>query len=300
MLERVKAKPEPEMNVNNEENEQQSFCLLTPKVKNFENIEAHCALLQILLKHELETSKIPKYYWRGKFNYLATKILSLHAEFRYIEEPHISFARWIAYTEIHQHHPLSLENFHKLLDDIVDAFRDEDSMALAFPRMSLASNLIPACFGLIGNIANGVPEIDAKNRCSDQLKTKESDVVKLFWESSYKLQDAFLNFIHNLHYKKDEDEDISKVVILRNVLEIVKRIDKLFLPNDIDDRKFVELMKQSLTDGTIEHLMQNVDKKVLKQTKKNGKRLEELIRVIQLVQEHFKQFVEEFGHVFVS
>lgn len=304
-LDRVRGKPAPEENVNDEGNKTdsnvQSFCMLTTRVKNYENIEAHCALLKILLKHELETSKIPRFYWTGKFNFLAIKILSLHAEFRFIEEPYESFAKYAAYTEIHQFHPLNLGIFQKLLDNIIDVYKDDnESMALANPKMAKAASFIPACFGLIGNITNGVTEIDVKNRCSDQLKTKQSDVVKLFWDSSYKLQDAFLNFIHNLHYKPDDDEDIQKIVILRNIFEIVKRIDKLFLPRDIEERKFVELMKKSLSDGTIEHLMKNVNRKILKQTKKNEKRLEELIRIIRFVQEHFKQFVEEFGHVFVS
>lgn len=298
-LERVKAKPQPEANISNEEAGQQEFCMISPRIKNLENIEAHCALLQILLKHELETSQFPKYHWNGKFNYLATEILSMHAHFRYIDEPYTSFARWTAYTEIHQHHPLNLEIFHKLLDAIIDEYKDDNNMALAFPRLSLASSIIPACFGLLGTITNGTTEIDPKIRFSDQLKTKDENIVKLFWDSSYKMQDAFLNFIRNLHYKPAEDEDTLKIVILKNILEIVKRIDKLFPPVDIEERKFVELMKQSLCDGTIEHLMASVDKKVLKQTRKNDNRLEELIRVIKFVREHFKQFVEEFGHVFV-
>lgn len=305
LLDKIKAKTAPEVIINNDENvaetNGQSFCMLTLKTKNIEKIEAHCALLQILLKHELETSKIPQYFWNGKFNYIGTKILSLHSDFRFIEELNISFAKWAAYIEIHQHHPLNLNNFHKLLDSIVDKYKDDNECtAVASPRLSLAANFIPACFGFTGNIPNGVPEIDAKNRCSDQLKSKENDVIKLFWDSSYKLQDAFLNFIHNLHYKPAEDEDISKIVILRNVLEIVRRIDKLFLPRDIEERKFVELMIKSLCDGTIEHLMKNVNQKILKQTKKNDKRLEELIRVIRFIREHSKQFVEEFGHVFLS
>ncbi|KAL7046708.1 hypothetical protein ACKWTF_002691 [Chironomus riparius] len=300
-LDRVKAKTAPETNVNQEENEskanKQSFCLLSPKIKNFEYIEAHCALLQILLKHELETSKIPPFFWSGKFNYFATKVLSIHTEFRFIDEPYTSFARWAAYSEIHRHHPLSLQIFNKLLDNIIDVYKDEfESAALAVPKMSF----IPACFGFIGNITTGVPEIEAQNRCSDQLKTKDDEVVKLFWNSAYKLQDAFLDFIHNLHYKADEEESFIKIVVLRNIFEIVKRIDKVFLPRDVDERRFVDLMTKSLTDGTIEHFMRNVNQKILKQTKNNEKRLEELIRVIKFVQEHFKQFVEEFGHVFLS
>ncbi|KAG5671638.1 hypothetical protein PVAND_001829 [Polypedilum vanderplanki] len=306
LMEKIKQREKPEDCVKADSGEIDSstapFAVLSPKIKNYESLNAHCDLIKILLKHELETSKTPHYYWMGKFSFLASKILSLHADFQFLDELQVSFAKWIAFVEIHRQYPLHLKVFEDTLDKIVDVYKDEETSTALLPaRMSTTLTFIPACFGFTGAIKPGLKIEELKNRTSDHLKIKDDEVIKQFWNSNNLLHESFLKFIHDLHYKHhDEENVIFKAIILKNMFEIVNRIKKIFLPKDIEQLNFEKLLKNALNDGTTEHLKRNMKHRALKKSRNCKVRLDELIRLLKFSEEHMKSIVNEYAHVFES
>lgn len=263
--------------------------------KNFEGgFKSHINLLKILLKHEIESSKIPQHYWSGKFSFIASEILSLHADFLLLNEPLISFAKWTAFCEIHHQYPLNTKIFKELLDIVVDLYKETDEIATT-PRKT---SILPACLGLASPSLQHKALEAASNRCCDQLKTEHNEIIKSFWNSSQKLTEAFTKFIRNIHYG---NEEINKVEILREIFEIEKRIEKILPMNfkAISDPRFVELMKKALTEGTALHLMKNIKKRKLK-SRKSEKKLDEIIRVMNFAEDHLKDVTEKYLDIFKS
>lgn len=257
---------------------------------------SHVNLLKILLKHELESSKIPQHYWCGNFSFLASTILSLHADFQMLKEPVISFARWVAFTHIHHQYPLSTRTFKNLLDIMIDVY--EESVEVTITPRSRKSSILPACLGLTGPSFQQKALEAASNRCCDQLKTQDDEIIKSFWKSSQKLSEAFTKFIRNIHYK---NEEIEQVEILRDIFEIEKRIEKVLPMNFkcISDPRFIELVKKALSEGTAVHLMKNIKKRALKSFR-NEKRLCELIRVMKFAEDHLKIMTIKYSEIFKS
>lgn len=262
--------------------------------KNTESFQAHIKLLKILLKHEIESSKIPQHYWSGKFSFLASTILNLHAEFQMLQEPVKSFARWTAFIEIHHQYPLNIKAFNNLLDVIVDVYNDNEEIATTPNRKS--SIRLPACLTLVSPSFQQKALEAASTRCGDQLKTEESEIMKSFWNSSQKLSEAFTKFIRKIHC---ENEEIDKIEILREIFEIEKRIEKILPMNFkiISDPRFVELVKKALSEGTSMHFIKNIKKRVLK-SRNNEKRLCELIRVMNFAKNHLKIMEQKYSEIF--
>ncbi|XP_070501171.1 protein unc-13 homolog 4B-like isoform X2 [Chironomus tepperi] len=223
----------------------------------------------------------------------ALKILSNHANSKDLQESYISLAKWIAYIEVHQNYPLNLENFHILLDNIVETQEyARESPLQSSQRISSFTKL----FKFFDNTKNGTSESVMKGQEEIHLKVKEEKIIKLFWDSTRKLKFYFLNFIFELPSNRSDNENIKNN--LRNIFEVVVKIDKI--SNSLDQMDFQEHIKKSLTNGTIEHFMKNVNQKLLKQAKHNEQKLNQLIKLIQFVQKNFKQFVEDYGQIFAS
>jgi len=264
------------------------------KIEILDAFNSHVDLLKTFLKHEVSIINAPIYQWIENFSTSALKILSCHANLKNLEESYISLAKWIAFIEVHQNHPLNLENFHILLENIIDTQQYERESSLQSSHRLSFTKL----FKFFDNSKNGNPDSGLKYPQEIHLKVKEEEIIKLFWNSTSKLKDSFLNFIFDLQSNQSDKEDIKN--ILTSIFEIVEKINKVSTPEDKKDINFIERTTKALTNGTIEHFMKNVNQKLLKQAKHNEQKLNQLIKLIQFVQKNFKQFVEDFGQIFAS
>lgn len=255
--------------------------------------KSYTNLLKVLLKHELEGSQIPFYYWNSKFSLIATKILSLHAEFLSMEEPLTSFARWTAFTSIHCQYPINLKTFHDLLDVMVEVYRETEEVYVPTPLRGVRKSL--ACLG-IGPSPN---RMAVSNRCGDELRIKDLKVIHSFWDSSQQLTQSFTKIIRGIHHEEPSLLEVEKVEVLKSIFEIEKRIEKIISMECIDKPRFVELVKKALTEGTAEHLSRNVKKKVLLKMK-NHRRLDELIRLMSFAKVHLCEVSRKYAKVFDS
>jgi hypothetical protein len=278
------------------------FCMVSSKTNMSENILAHSVLLEIILKHELKASNVQHFYWTGEFSFTARKILSFHAEHRFIEEPFTSYARWAAYAEIHHIHPIGLEMFNKLLDDLVCECKVPKQPKKSRIPKSLKIQSGSAVAQTVSYLSLGFAQ-SVKKGVSNQFghegyhpKTNDEEVLKFFWTSAYRLFDAFLNYIQRLH----EAPRTGSASTLFKICEIIKRLEKIAMNNHVEERDFTECVRESLKFGTAEYFKKNLNLNLINKPSDNSKRLTELIRLIKLVQNHTKEFHDNFGNIIES
>lgn len=118
-------------------------------------LQEHRHLLRILLMHELETSKVAKFWWSGKFNVQAESIITQHSAQSGMTSFSCSIAKWSVYTIIHQEHPLAYSLFIDLLEKVVptiQTLQDNDEVKKLF--WDGCKHLLPSCFSTIKKIRN--------------------------------------------------------------------------------------------------------------------------------------------------
>ncbi|XP_043520293.1 protein unc-13 homolog 4B isoform X10 [Frieseomelitta varia] len=76
-------------------------------------------LIRVLLLHEIETQKIEKYCWCGRWSAPAEVLLLQHSAQRGLLARNVTLAQWIEYARIHQEHPLNFTVFNKLAIDLL-------------------------------------------------------------------------------------------------------------------------------------------------------------------------------------
>ncbi|XP_017765813.1 PREDICTED: protein unc-13 homolog D isoform X3 [Eufriesea mexicana] len=76
-------------------------------------------LIRVLLLYEIETGKIEKYCWSGRWSAPAEVLLLQHSAQRGLLNRNIVLAQWIEYARIHQEHPLNFTVFNKLIVDLL-------------------------------------------------------------------------------------------------------------------------------------------------------------------------------------
>ncbi|XP_020290678.1 protein unc-13 homolog 4B isoform X2 [Pseudomyrmex gracilis] len=81
--------------------------------------QEHRHLLRVLLLHEIETEKIEKYCWCGRWSGPAEALLLQHSAQRGLLARNLTLAQWVEYARIHQEHPLSFTVFNKLAIDLL-------------------------------------------------------------------------------------------------------------------------------------------------------------------------------------
>ncbi|XP_025154207.1 protein unc-13 homolog 4B isoform X4 [Harpegnathos saltator] len=86
--------------------------------------QEHRHLLRVLLLHEIETEKIEKYCWCGRWSGPAEALILQHSAQRGLLARNLALAQWVEYARIHQEHPLSFMVFNKL---VIDLLRPMDS-----------------------------------------------------------------------------------------------------------------------------------------------------------------------------
>lgn len=302
IYENVKSKESPEIAIESEPlsemidtkdetHKKESYCFLTRKVNNFEALEAHSCLNKILLKHELETSQTPYYYWSGKFSLLASTILLMHSEFRYLSASDLALSQWSAFAEIHQQHPLDLKVFIVALDSIVEVFKDDETVIAENFMFNSARVFIPACFGM-PNVVTGLKEL-VPSQDLDRLKTKDEQTTKMFWDAMQTLSKSSLQFISKLY--QENDLDYIKIEILRKTFMIFNRV-KNIEESEIS-KAFEETIKEAIAIGTSDYLSEVINETVLG-SENNENRLDELFRVISLSFDKCINMSERFGFMF--
>jgi len=283
------------------------FYLLPEKV-NIENFDVHCALLQIFLQYDLHYLNIQHNHWNGEFCNMVQKLLTLHAKARELNETHILYAKWIAYTEVHDIYPLNLKTFLELLNNLTEVIIPkpddlnlvENRTKLGFIRNStLFSDLINVVsFRHSENVKSGITEIDAANIGKSQLKYVEDEVAKVFWTSTENLVEIFSKFIRNLHYESTNAAKLMKIDILKEMFHIFDKMDSICMPVDEQPIRFHECVKESLSRGVTEHLTRNAHQSLLKHGNKNDLRIDELIRLMKLARDHLNHFTSDFKEIF--
>ncbi|XP_046623999.1 protein unc-13 homolog 4B isoform X3 [Neodiprion virginianus] len=81
--------------------------------------QEHRHLLRILLLHEIESQKIEKYCWCGRWSGPAEAIILQHSAQRGLLARNVTLAQWVEYIRVHQEHPLSFTLFNKLALDLL-------------------------------------------------------------------------------------------------------------------------------------------------------------------------------------
>ncbi|XP_070154646.1 protein unc-13 homolog 4B isoform X2 [Polyergus mexicanus] len=81
--------------------------------------QEHRHLLRVLLLHEIETEKIEKYCWCGRWSGPAEALILQHSAQRGLLARNLALAQWVEYARIHQEHPLSFTIFNKLAIDLL-------------------------------------------------------------------------------------------------------------------------------------------------------------------------------------
>ncbi|KZC08060.1 BAI1-associated protein 3 [Dufourea novaeangliae] len=81
--------------------------------------QEHRHLVRVLLLHELESEKIEKYCWCGRWSAPAEVLLMQHSAQRGLLTRNVSLAQWIEYARIHQEHPLNFVVFNRLITDLL-------------------------------------------------------------------------------------------------------------------------------------------------------------------------------------
>ncbi|XP_015184155.1 PREDICTED: protein unc-13 homolog D-like isoform X7 [Polistes dominula] len=81
--------------------------------------QEHRHLLRVLLLYELETEKVEKYCWCGRWSGPAEALILQHSAQRGLLDRNVDLAKWIEYARIHQEHPLNFMVFNKLIVDLL-------------------------------------------------------------------------------------------------------------------------------------------------------------------------------------
>ncbi|XP_055377531.1 protein unc-13 homolog 4B isoform X2 [Condylostylus longicornis] len=115
--------------------------------------QEHRHLLKILLMHELETSQVAQYWWRGKFCTQGEAILTQHSAQSGLSVTDCAMAQWSVFAQINQKHHLSFSLFNSLLDKIIPTLQtlpnDDDEVKLFWEG---AKRLLPSCFSIIRKV----------------------------------------------------------------------------------------------------------------------------------------------------
>jgi len=272
-------------------------------------IDIYAAVVQILVKHELETTALSDYQWSEKFCSEAETILTLYAEYQSLDEPYISYAKWIAYTEINQFKIVNPDIFDKLLDSLISKHKNPSKHKTAkkiktkilkqFKNKSRLEktkdlDIYTLCF------PQNLAKEKVKNSNDVCANTNENDdIIAIFWECSRLLLNNIPSFVHKLHLTSENGNIDTNVDILKKTYLIIKRLTKIH-PNQIEDIDFESQIKDSLTDGTVDYFIQNINYKILAQSDKNIERIDELINILKNAAEYIKKFDGKFGSVFKS
>lgn len=231
--------------------------------------QEHRHILKILLYHELESSQVAHYWWSGKFNQMAETIITQHAAQSGLNEVDTAFAQWSVFTEVHQQHPLSFELFENIVDLLIEPVQRKNA------------------------------------KCDEALSH--------FWEATKRLLPSCFGIIRKLRKKLAGDSNAIKH--LTRALNIISKISMLEPPEGFDlfpeqyygwlkrttdaatTWDIREAINQAVAIGTEEYFESIIDHNELN-SDDNDIRLQQMIKVIQLVRSDLQRAIEHHDKVF--
>lgn len=283
ILDRAKLREPVEKNV---EGQKESAYNLSSEIDQFEGAEAHCCVLKVLLKHQLESSQTAQFQWDGKFGFRAKSILLLHSESKHLTEVNIAFAQWAAFAEIHTQHPLNLAVFIKTLDSIVE-INDE---------MDYRNHSLPIFFSPnISTLSKDKKLSLATPPSFDNLKTDDELIINMFWNATKVFSNSIGEFIGKLH--EEGDLKILTIEILKNAFIIINKIKKIETSEAKTRISFEESIKESITRETSKYLSNLVNKTSL-ESADNEVRVNELIRIMESANADYMKLKRRYGSFF--
>ncbi|XP_066581872.1 protein unc-13 homolog 4B isoform X3 [Prorops nasuta] len=81
--------------------------------------QEHRHLIRLLLLHEIESEKVEKYCWCGKWSAASEALINQHSAQRGLLARNVVLSQWVEYSRIHQEHPLSFTVFNKLAVELL-------------------------------------------------------------------------------------------------------------------------------------------------------------------------------------
>lgn len=229
--------------------------------------QEHRHLLKILLYHELESSQVAHHWWSGKFSEMAEMIITQHQAQSGLTDIDVAFAQWSVYSEVHQQHPLSFELFEKIIDVLIRP-------------------------------------IQTRN-------VSHSEELSIFWESTKRLLPSCFGIVRKL--RKKVAGDANQLKHLTKALNIIAKVALLEPPESTDlfPEQFYgwlkkngeaswdirEALNQAVTIGTEEFFAGIIDHDELI-NEDNEVRLQQLIKVIQLVRSDLQRAIEHHDKIF--
>lgn len=227
----------------------------------------HRHLLKILLYHELESSKVAHHWWSGKFSSMADTIITQHQAQSGLTEIDVAFAQWSVFSEVHQQHPLAFELFENILNVLVKPIQT-------------------------GNVSH-VEELN------------------VFWESTKRLLPSCFGIVRKL--RKKVSGDANSLRNLTRALNIISKISTLEPPESTDlfpehyygwlkktgetSWDIREAINQAVTIGSEEYFDGIIDHDELI-NEDNEVRLQQLIKIIQLVRSDLQRAIEHHDKIF--
>jgi hypothetical protein len=230
--------------------------------------QEHRHLLKILLYYELEMSKVAQYWWAGKFNQMAELMITQHQAQSGLTDIDVAFAQWTVFTEVHQTHPLSFELFENILDILIRPIQNKS--------------------------------------------VSHEEELKLFWDATKRLLPSCFGIVRKL--RKKLAGDANAMGHLTKALSIISKIAMLEPPSDFDlfpeqyygwlkridsssSWDIREAINQAVTIGTEEYYESIVDHNELN-SDDNDVKLQQLIKIIQLVRSDLQRAIEHHDKIF--
>lgn len=207
------------------------------------------------------------YWWSGKFSSMADTIISQHQAQSGLTEIDISFAQWSVFTEVHHQHPLSFELFEKILEVLVRPIQT-------------------------GNV-------------------NHAEELVVFWESTKRLLPSCFGIVRKL--RKTLAGDANSVRNLAKALNIIAKISSLEIPESVNlfppqyygwlkkvgetSWDIGKALNHAVLIGTEEYFDSIIDHDELL-SDDNDVRLQQLIKVIQLVRSDLQRAIEHHDKIF--
>ncbi|XP_055617966.1 protein unc-13 homolog 4B isoform X2 [Toxorhynchites rutilus septentrionalis] len=230
--------------------------------------QEHRHLLRILLLHELETSKVAQYWWSGKFTPQGESVLTQHSAQSSLPATAVAFIQWSVYSAIHLDHHLAFSLFDSLLEKIIRPI---------------------------------------------QTKSASDEELKLFWEATKKLLPSLFSVIRKLRKKTAGDKMVIKM--LTDVLNILAKISMLTPPDETDlfpvqqyawirrangnepSWDIREALNSAVVSGA-ENWLNGIKECHFTQSGLDEDRLQNLIKIIQLVRSDIQRSIEYYDKLF--
>ncbi|XP_058172092.1 protein unc-13 homolog 4B-like [Anopheles ziemanni] len=230
--------------------------------------QEHRHLLRILLLHELESSKVAPYWWSGKFTIQGEAILTQHSAQSGLSSTTEAFIQWSVFTAIHHDHPLSFVLFDTLLEKLVNpiqthAVSEEEQRGF----WEATKKLLPSCFSAVRKLR--------KKNTGDKMALKTLAGV--------------LNIIAKVAMlEPPEGTDLFPVEMYR----WIRRMDRSEPNCDIR-----EALASAVVSGA-EDFFEGIKESHFLQSGTDEDRLQNLIKIIQLVRSDIQKSIEYFDSTF--